>query len=121
MDAPLDKLVRRAPRHPGVHHYIGETFGALKLPERAIASYQTAANLPGAGPPTWMELAGLYERAHRLEEAQELIERTVRTQFDHPLAPLIRGRVQRRMKQYDLAETTFHAAIERMGDDSIVG
>ena len=121
MDATLDKLVRRAPRHPGVHHYIGETFGALKLPERAIASYETAANLPGAGPPTWMELAGLYERAHRLEEAQELIERTVRTQFDHPLVPLIRGRVQRRMKQYDLAESTFHAAIERMGDDSIVG
>ena len=121
MDATLDKLVRRAPRHPGVHHYIGETFGSLKLPERAIASYETAARLPGAGPPTWMELAGLYERAHRLEEAQELIEKTVRTQFDHPLVALVRGRVQRRLKQYDLAEATFHAAIQRTGDDSIVG
>ena len=35
MDATLDKLVRRAPRHPGVHHYVGELFSALKLPDRA--------------------------------------------------------------------------------------
>src|SRR5690349_10842660 len=24
MEQTLDKLVRRAPRHPGVHHYVGE-------------------------------------------------------------------------------------------------
>ena len=25
MEQTLDKLTRRAPRHPGVHHYVGET------------------------------------------------------------------------------------------------
>ena len=57
-----EKLIRRSPRHPGVHHYIGETFDLLKLPQRAIASFQRAVLLPGAGPVTWMELASLYER-----------------------------------------------------------
>src|SRR4051794_32652050 len=36
MDETLDKLVRRAPRHPGVHHYVGELFAKLKLPDRAV-------------------------------------------------------------------------------------
>ena len=39
MERTHDKLIRRAPRHPGVHHYIGETYALLKLPDRAIASF----------------------------------------------------------------------------------
>ena len=48
-----------APRHPGVHHYIGETFNLLKLPDRAMLSFEQAARLPGGGGPTWTELASL--------------------------------------------------------------
>jgi tetratricopeptide (TPR) repeat protein len=118
MESTLEKLARRAPQHPGVHHYLGETFGLLKLPERAVASYERAAALPGAGPPTWMELASLYERAHRLDEAEELIERTVRTDFNMPLVALVRGRIQRRQKRTDEAEATFRKLIQRLGDDS---
>jgi tetratricopeptide (TPR) repeat protein len=114
----FEKLVRRAPRHPGVHHYIGESFGLLKLPDRAIAAYQRAANLPGAGPPTWMELASLYERAHRLDEAEELIERTVLADYNFPLVSLVRGRIQRRQKRLDEAEATFRKLIERIPADS---
>ena len=55
------------------------------FPSGPSPAYERAARLPGAGPPTWMELASLYERAHRLDEAEELIERTVRTGFDFPL------------------------------------
>jgi tetratricopeptide (TPR) repeat protein len=114
MEEILRKLVRRAHRHPGVHHYLGETYGMLKLPAKAVASYEHAARLPGALPPTWMELASLYERAHRLDEAGELIERTVRAGFDLPLVWLVRGRIQRRQKQLDKAESTFHDLIEKM-------
>lgn len=113
MEQTLEKLVRRAPRHPGVHHYLGETYGSLKLPERAVASYQRAAQLPGAGPPTWMELASLYEHAHRLDEAEELIERAVRSGYNLPLVWLVRGRIQRRQKQLEKAETAFRTVIER--------
>jgi tetratricopeptide (TPR) repeat protein len=118
MERTHDRLIRRAPRHPGVHHYIGETYGTLKLPDRAIASYERAARLRGAGPPTWMELASLYERAHRLDEAEELIERTARSSFSHPLVPLVRGRIQRRQKHFDDAEATFVSAITKVPAES---
>ena len=99
-----------------MHHYIGETFGLLKLPNRAIASYERAANLPGGGPPTWMELASLFERAHRLDEAEELIERAVRSGFDLPLVSLVRGRIQRRQKRLEPAESTFRSLVEKSPD-----
>jgi tetratricopeptide (TPR) repeat protein len=118
MEKTHERLIRRAPRHPGVHHYIGETYGILKLPDRAIASYHRAAHLPGAGPPTWMELASLYERAHRLDEAEELIERTVRSSYSHPLVPLVRGRIQRRQKRFEDAEATFLSVIAKVPSDS---
>jgi tetratricopeptide (TPR) repeat protein len=116
MEETFDQLVRRAPRHPGVHHYIGETFALLKLPDRALASYELAASLPGGGPPTWMELASLHERAHRLDKAEELIERTVHSGFDMPLVSLVRGRIQRRQQRVAQAESTFRALIEKVPD-----
>src|SRR4051812_12765622 len=106
MDQTLQKLIERAPRHPGVHHYIGETYGALKLPERAAQSYERAANVPGAGPPTWMELASLFERSHRIDEAEELIERAVRSGYNLPLVWLVRGRIARRQKRLQDAESS---------------
>jgi tetratricopeptide (TPR) repeat protein len=119
MEQTHEKLIQRGPRHPGVHHYIGETFSLLKLPARAIESYELAARLPGAGPPTWMELASLYERAHRLDEAEELIERTVRAGYDLPIVSLVRGRIQRRQNQLEKAEATFRALISRSAEDSV--
>jgi tetratricopeptide (TPR) repeat protein len=118
MEETLDKLVRRAPRHPGVHHYVGELFAKLKLPDRAVASFDKAARLPGAGPPTWMELASLYEQSHRLDEADELIERAVRAGYDLPMAGLVRGRIQQRQKRTEQAEATFRAVIARVREDS---
>src|SRR6267142_2569662 len=118
MDRTLEALVQRAPNQPGVHHYVAETSGLLRLPDRALASFERAAALVGAGPPTWMELASLYERSHRLEEAREMIERTVRSGYDFPLVWLVRGRIERRQKQTDQAEATFRALIARAGADS---
>lgn len=118
MEQTHERLVRRAPQHPGIHHYIGETFGILKLPDRAIASYETAARLPGAGPPTWMELASLYERMHRLDEAEEMIERTVRSGYEMPPVALVRGRIQRRQKRVTEAEATFRTLIAQVNPDS---
>lgn len=114
----LDRLVQRAPQHPGVHHYVAETYALLKLPDRAQAAYERAAQLPGGGPPTWMELAALYERSHRLEEAEALIERTVKAGYDLPLVQLVRGRVQRRQKRTDDAGATFRSLIARVPADS---
>jgi len=63
-----------------------------------------------------MELASLYEASHRLDEAWELIERTVAAGFELPLAWLVRGRIQRRLDQLDEAEATFRELIDRLPD-----
>jgi tetratricopeptide (TPR) repeat protein len=118
MEQTLARLVRRAPRHPGVHHYVGELYGSLKLPDRAVTNYAKAARLLGAGPPTWMELASLHEQAHRLDEAEELIERTVRAGFNLPIVALVRGRIQHRQNRPEQAEATFRGLIERVPKDS---
>jgi tetratricopeptide (TPR) repeat protein len=118
VEQTLERLIRRAPRHPGVHHYVGELYGALKLPDRAVTNYVKAARLPGAGPPTWMELASLHEQAHRLDEAEELIERTVRAGFTLPVVALVRGRIQHRQNRPEQAEATFRGLIERVPQDS---
>lgn len=118
MDRVHARLTERAPRHPGVHHYIGETFSTLKLPDRALESFREAARLPGAGPPTWMELANLCERAHQLDEAEELIERTVAAGFDLPQVSLIRARIERRQKEPDKAEATMRGLIAKLPADS---
>jgi tetratricopeptide (TPR) repeat protein len=118
MDRTLEALVRRAPNHPGVHHYVAETYGLLRLPDRALASFERAAGLAGAGPPTWMELASLYERSHRLDEARDMIERTVSSGYDFPLVWLVRGRIERRQKQAEKAEATFRELIARVGVES---
>lgn len=118
MESTHDQLVRRAPKHPGVHHYLGETYGLLKLPDRAIDAYRRAADLPGAGPPTWMELASLYEHAHQLDEAQELMDRTERSGFDHPLVGYVRGRILRRQKRHDEAEAAFRDLLTRLPADA---
>jgi tetratricopeptide (TPR) repeat protein len=115
MEETHERLVRRAPEHPGVHHYLGETYGLLKLPDRALASYERAASLPGAGPPTWMELASLYERSHRLDDAEKMIERAIGAGYELPLVWLLRGRIHRRQKRLVDAEAAFHKAIERSG------
>jgi tetratricopeptide (TPR) repeat protein len=118
MERIHEMLLRLAPQDPRTHHYIGETYALLKLLDRAIDRFQHAAELPGAGPPTWLELARLYERAHRLDEAEEFIERTVRAGVESPLVALVRGRIQRRQKRLGEAESTFHALIQRLSDDS---
>jgi Tfp pilus assembly protein PilF len=118
MDRMHAKLIQRAPRHPGVHHYIGETYTMLKLPERALTSFREAARSPGAGPPTWMELASLCERAHQLDEAEELIERTIQAGFDLPLVSLVRARIERRQQRSGQAEVTLRELIARLPADS---
>ncbi len=118
MDGLHDRLIARAPRQPGVHHYIAENLSALKLSKRAIASYESALEVPGVGPLTWTELASLYERTHQLEEAEELVDRAVRVGFDEPRVHFVRGRILRRQGQFNDAEAIFRNLGEMLPAES---
>lgn len=118
MERVHDMLLDRAPRHFLAHHHIGETFSLLKLPRRAMESFVQAERLPGAGPPTWFELARLHERAHRLDEAGALVKRIVQSGFDRPPVILLQGRIQRRRRQFEEAEATFRSLLMRITEDT---
>lgn len=113
----LNQLRKLGPDNPGVHHYIGETYALMRMPDKARAAYEKACTLPGVQAVSLVELAAAYERSHRIEEASETIERAVQSGLRHPLLHLTRARVQRRNKQAEAAEQTLRALIERLNPD----
>lgn len=116
MEAMHEKLTARGPRHPGVHHYLGETYNLLKLPGKALASFQRAAGLPGAAAPTWLELASLCEQSHDLDRARELLDQAAQAGYDVPLMGLVRARLERRVGETTKAEATLRTVIEKFPD-----
>lgn len=114
----LEELQARAPSEPGVYHVAGEVYARLKLPAKAVVCFEQAAGLKGVLPRTWIELAQLYERAHRLDDASDLLERALSAEPDLPLALLARARIERRRNQTDQAETTLRSLIETARQDS---
>jgi Tfp pilus assembly protein PilF len=115
MEEILAQLVRRAPpEDAGVHHYVGEVYARADLPDKAIDSYERACTLPNVQPGTWVELASMYERSHRLEEAWDLIQRTEEFGIKFPSLWLIKARLQRRRKEPVQAEATLQALADRL-------
>ena len=66
-----------------------------------------------------IELASLYEQAYRLDEAEELVERSVRAGLDSPIVSLVQGRIQRRQNRIEPAKSTYQSFIERLPADSV--
>lgn len=118
LEVMLGRLRRLAPKHPGVHHFIGETYALTNLPQRAMDAYEAACGLPGVQPGTWMELASLYERSHRLDEARALIDRAAQMGLRLPLLGLVKARIERREKRADAAERILRAMVENLPADS---
>jgi tetratricopeptide (TPR) repeat protein len=119
MEAGLDRMRRLAPDHPGIHHYIAETYTLTNQTDLAIASYELACTLPGVQPGTWVELAGQYERSHRLDEARDLLERARVHGLRLPLLGLLEARLQVRDKRPDAAEDKLRTLIDKLpeGDE----
>jgi hypothetical protein len=67
-------------------------------PDQAIECFQRALALTRAIPDAYLELAILYERRHRSEEAHTLIEDCLRAAPDYLEARLFKARLLRRMK-----------------------
>ena len=114
----LHRLCSLEPANPGVHHLAGETYAWLKLPGRAIACFETAAELPGALPRSWIELAALYERSHRLDDAASLVERALSAKPGLPKGLLVRARIERRQKHLDTAQATLRSLVESVPSES---
>jgi tetratricopeptide (TPR) repeat protein len=73
----LTHVLELAPRKANIHRRVGEAYAQIDRPERAIDCYRRSLELnrdTSATVRTLIELAGLYERSHRLNDARAAVE-----------------------------------------------
>jgi tetratricopeptide (TPR) repeat protein len=112
----VERLRRLAPDHPRALHLAGETYrmaGLFREATDCFARVCATADSPAAQ----IELATLYERQHRLDEAHDLITRALATLPGYLPAWLVKARVQRRRGDTAGAEATLRDLIARAGGD----
>ena len=104
-EALLDRLIDLGGRNPKILHLAGQSYRMLFRPEKAIDCFQRAAALSPSIADTHLELAVLYERRHRLDDALASIEKCLAAQSDYPEAKLMQARLLRRKGEQSTADT----------------
>jgi tetratricopeptide (TPR) repeat protein len=97
-EAMLDRLIKLAGTDPEVLHLAGQSYRMIFRPEKAIDCFQRVLSVTKEIPDSFLELAILYERRHRIEEAQALIEDCLKAAPDYLEAELFKARLLRRMQ-----------------------
>src|SRR5205823_2142245 len=86
-------------RHnPQVLHLAGQSYRMIYRPEKAIECFQRALARSKDISDAHLELAVLYERRHRLDEALACIKECLRIKPDYHEAQLLKARLLRRLK-----------------------
>ena len=106
-EAMLDRLMQLGTRNPKILHLAGQSYRMIFRPEKAIECFERVLAVTREIPDAQLELAVLYERRHRVEEAFALIEGCLRTEPDYLEALLFKARLLRRMKDEAGAESIF--------------
>src|SRR5207244_10760185 len=73
-EAIVDRLEKVAAHNPQLMHLAGQSYRMIFRPEKAILCFERVVSMTKQIPDAQLELAVLYERRHRLAEAQTLIE-----------------------------------------------
>jgi thioredoxin-like negative regulator of GroEL len=106
-EAMLDRLVALGSRNPQLLHLAGQSYRMIFRPEKAIQCFERVLAMTKQIPDAELELAVLYERRHRVADALGLIEDCLRASPDYLEAELFKGRLLRRMKDVQGAESLF--------------
>jgi tetratricopeptide (TPR) repeat protein len=104
-EALLDRLMDLGQRNAQVLHLAGQSYRMIFRPAKAIDCFQRALALTKNIPDALLELAVLYERRHRLDEALACVEDCLRVAPDYAEAQLIKARLLRRRKDETAAES----------------
>lgn len=94
----LDRLWDLADRKPDILHLVGQTYRMIFRPDRAMECFQRVLAMTKEIPDAYLELALLYERRHRLDEALSLIKGCLRVAPDYLEAELFKAGLLRRLK-----------------------
>ena len=106
-EAIVDRLTKVAARKPELLHLAGQSYRMIFRPDKAIECFERVLTQTRQIPDAQLELAVLYERRHRLAEAQVLIEDCLRAAPDYLEAELFKGRLLRRLKESVAAAALF--------------
>jgi tetratricopeptide (TPR) repeat protein len=106
-EAIIDRLAKLGAHNPELLHLAGQSYRMIFRPEKAIQSFERVLAMTKQIPDAQLELAVLYERRHRVAEAQALIEDCLRADPGYFEAALFKGRLLRRLKDATGAETLF--------------
>ncbi len=112
-EAMLDRLLKLGAGQPEVLHLAGQSYRMIFRPEKAMDCFRRVLAMTREIPDAYLELAVLYERRHRVEEAHGLIEDCLRTEPDYLEAQLFKARLLRRMKE----EAASDALLRKLATD----
>ena len=103
----VDRLFKLAAGRPEILHLAGQTYRMIYRPDKALECFRRVVAATKQIPDAQLELAVLYERVHRLEDAFSLIENCLRAVPGYWEAHLFKARLLRRMKDEAGAEALF--------------
>lgn len=116
-EALIERLLKLAGQQAQMHALAGDTFRLINRYPQAVQCYERASELGYRQPETLLELARLYERLHRLDEASELIQRVLKIRTDWPPAQLTKAKLERRQKLDQQAEATLRRLLAARLED----
>jgi tetratricopeptide (TPR) repeat protein len=109
----LDRLIQLNERSADVLHLAGQSYRMIFRAEKAMDCFRRALALGRHLTDARLELALLYERRHKLDEALGLIEECLQLDPEYHAAELIRARLLRRMKGETAAESILRSLVSR--------
>jgi tetratricopeptide (TPR) repeat protein len=104
-ESMLDRLMKLGAQQPDNLHLAGQSYRMIFRPDKAIECFERVLAMTKEIPDAFLELAILYERRHRVEEAYSLIEDCLRTAPDYLEAQLFKARLLRRIKEEAASES----------------
>jgi tetratricopeptide (TPR) repeat protein len=108
-ESMLDRLMKLGAQQPDILHLAGQSYRMIFRPEKAMECFQRVLKMTKEIPDAYLELAILYDRRHRVEEAHSLIEDCLRMEPDYLEAQLFKARLLRRMKDEVASDSLFRA------------
>jgi tetratricopeptide (TPR) repeat protein len=108
----LARALQLAPRKASMHRRVAQAYAAIDRPERAVECYRRSLDLnrdTSVTVPTLLELAGLYERRHQLDDAQAVVEEALSREPENEDALLQRAILYRRRRDLAPAEAALRS------------
>jgi hypothetical protein len=116
----LDRLMKLAASNPKLLHLAGQSYRMIFRPDKAIACFERVVAMTKDIPDAQLELAVLYERRHRLNEAYSLIESCLRADPGYFEAEFFRAGLLRRLKDEVAAQTVLRELASNQDADPLV-